>query len=193
MTETTPSQRVPRRRPRFVVKESKFSARVKSRWRYPRGKHSKVRQQHSGRPALPQPGYGAPAKDRGKDRSGLFPVVVSTKTALLALDSKVEAAVIGGTVGNKKRLALLQLAAENKITVIARDASTLVKQLEEKFATRVAAKKDREAAQAKKVSEKKKAAAKKEKETAALKEEKTADEKAKEEKQALEKTITKRQ
>ena len=46
MTENKSSTGTQKKRMNFVVKESNFSARVKSRWRFPRGKHSKVRQMH---------------------------------------------------------------------------------------------------------------------------------------------------
>ena len=65
-------------RTKFVEKESNFSARVKSRWRLPRGKHSKVRQMHKGRPALPGPGYGSQESKKGLHPSGLKIVAVSS-------------------------------------------------------------------------------------------------------------------
>ena len=107
-----------KKKPDFVVKESKFSARVKSRWRYPRGMHSKVRQRHKGRPALPSTGYGAARETRGKHESGLEIVMVHNAAGLDLLNKESQGALISGTVGNKKKLVLLQSAKDKGITII---------------------------------------------------------------------------
>ena len=64
-------KRMRKRNPPFVVKESNNQARVKSRWRFPRGRHSQVRQMHKGKPGMPNPGYGVPKAVRGLHSSGL--------------------------------------------------------------------------------------------------------------------------
>src|SRR3990167_7102163 len=76
-----------KRKPGFVVKESKYQAGVKARWRYPRGLHSPVRQRFGGRPALPRPGYGSPRSIRGLHSSGLAKVLVSTEAELLTVEA----------------------------------------------------------------------------------------------------------
>ena len=93
-------------KPNFVVKESKFSLGVKKRWRFPRGMHSAVRQQHKGRPALPSTGYGSPKMVKGLDKSGFVSVRVHTADDLLALDPKTQGAVISGKLGMKNKLSL---------------------------------------------------------------------------------------
>src|SRR3989344_2221743 len=125
------------KKPAFVVKESNFSARVKVRWRFPRGRHSKVRQMHCGRPAMPNPGYGAPAEVRGLHQSGLEMVVVRNAQELQVLNPKTQGAIIAASVGNKKKISLLELAQQKKITLLnVKDASTAAKKLVSDFEQR---------------------------------------------------------
>lgn len=144
-------------KPRFVVKESKFSARVKSRWRFPRGKHSKVRQMHKGRPALPSTGFGSPKEVRGLHSSGLEMVVVHNRKDLESLDAQKQGAVISGKVGKKKKMELLALAAEKKITVLnVKDLSKEIEKIKGSFEERKKLKKERLSKASKKEEEKKK-------------------------------------
>lgn len=191
-----------KRKPDFLLKESKFSARVKSRWRFPRGKHSKVRQMHRGRQAMPHPGFGSPKDVRGADASGMFPVVVQTVADLEGLNPDKEAAVIGATVGKGKKLEIIKAALTKKILMLNVRNDTAQK-IEEEFASRKKTKKDKLALKDKKESEKKKKAEEKQKQEAEEKkkdetasvEEKVSkeEEKQKEEQRTAEKTLTKKQ
>ncbi|MBU0457112.1 MAG: 50S ribosomal protein L32e [Nanoarchaeota archaeon] len=193
-----------KKKPTFVVKESKFSARVKSRWRFPRGKHSKVRQMHCGRPALPSTGYGSPKEVKGLHSSGLEPVIVHNTDDLNVLDTKKQGAVIAKNVGARKRIEILELAKNKKITIInSKDIDESLKSIKEKFEERKNLKKEKLAQSSKKEEEKKKKAeerkkeeeAKKAKEAEDKKEETLVDNKdeKEEQKEIIEKTITKRQ
>jgi large subunit ribosomal protein L32e len=189
-----------RKKQEFVVKESNFSARVKKRWRFPRGKHSKVRQMHKGRPVLPSLGFGSPRATRGIDaKSGLFPVTVLSKTHLLALDSAKEGAVLGRTVGGRKKLELIALAAEKKITILGIGAEKLTTKVQTALEARKKAKTERNAKKAKKSAKKEEKKEKKEKKSESKKSEKGLDEtlkseeEQKEQKKIAEKTLTKRQ
>ena len=71
-----------RKKPDFVLKESKFFARIKKRWRYPRGKHSPVRQRHKGRPPLPTPGYGSPRAIKYQTKKGVKEILVKKDVRL---------------------------------------------------------------------------------------------------------------
>lgn len=102
----------------FIVKESKFSSGVKKRWRFPRGKHSQVRQMHKGKPVMPTPGYGSPASVRGLDKNGLRRVKVSCLHDLEELDSTKDGAVLSRTLGKRKSIAVMQKAQEQKIRVL---------------------------------------------------------------------------
>jgi large subunit ribosomal protein L32e len=195
-------------KPTFVVRESKFSSGVKKRWRYPRGMHSAVRQQHKGRPALPSTGYGSPRVVRGLDKSGLLPVRVHTENELLALDSKIQGAVISGKLGMKNKLSLLKIAQKKNIILLnVKDSTVLIEDLQKSFEERKKRRDDRLKSKDKKEeSKRKKAEEKKEKKEKADKEsqennkekkegsveDKLKDEKT-EEKKIAEKVITKRQ
>lgn len=186
------------KKPEFVVKESNFSARVKVRWRFPRGRHSKVRQMHCGRPAMPNPGYGTPAEVRGLHQSGLEIVVVRNLEGLQLLNPKTQGAMIAASVGNKKKISLLETAQQKKIILLnVKDAGAAAKKIQSDFVERKEFRKKRAAEASKKEEQKKKKAeerAQKEKEEkkAAVTEE-TAEEHAKKEHDLMEKTITKRQ
>ncbi len=192
--------------PRFVVKESKFSARVKRRWRFPRGKHSKVRQMHCGRPALPEPGYGSPREVKGLHRSGLAMVLVHTAVEMEALDPVSQGVVIGSTVGKKNKLELLALAQRKKLTVLnIADVAASAEEIKKKFAERKENKKQKLSELSKKDEEKKKKAeekkVKEEKEKAEKDEHKhdhghehdLQPEEEKKQRELAEKTITKKQ
>lgn len=148
-----------KKKPGFVVKESNFSARVKSRWRFPRGKHSKVRQMHCGRPALPGTGYGSPKEVRGLHPSGLEMVVVNNGKELESLDAQKQGAVISSNVGMKKRMGLLALALEKKIMVLnVKDPAKEIEMIKNNFEGRKKLKKEKLSLASKKEEEKKKKA-----------------------------------
>ena len=187
------------KKPDFVVKESNFSPRVKVRWRFPRGRHSKVRQMHCGRPAMPNPGYGAPAEVRGLHQSGLEMVVVRNAQELQVLNPKIQGAIIAASVGNKKKISLLEIAQQKKITLLnVKDASAAAKKLVSDFEQRKEWRKKKAVEMSKKEEQKQKKAeerAQKEKEEKKKPEAKeaTAEEHAKKEQEMMEKTITKKQ
>lgn len=203
------------RKPVFVVKESNNTARIKKRWRFPRGRHSKVRQMHRGRPALPHPGYGSPEKVRGLHKSGLEMVVVNNLSQISVLDSAKEGAVIASGVGAKKKLDLLRFAKEKSIIVFnVNNLGEMIEKITSSFEERKKAKKEGQAVATKKEEEKKKKAEEKAKKNAEEKteqkksgaekavagKEKISENGSKEElderekqKEIIEKTITKRQ
>jgi large subunit ribosomal protein L32e len=105
------------KKPNFVVKESSFSARVKNRWRFPRGKHSAVRQMHRGRNKLVTLGYGSPKDVKGLHPSGLKPIIINNEKELLSI-KEGEGALLSSKLGNKKRLSLLNIALEKNMTLL---------------------------------------------------------------------------
>lgn len=185
------------KRPNFVVKESNFSPRVKVRWRFPRGRHSKVRQMHCGRPAMPNPGFGVPAEVRGLHKSGLEMVVVRNAEELQIVNSKTQGAIIAASVGARKRLSLLEMAQQKKITLLnVKDAGAAAKRLVSDFEQRKELRKRKAVEVSKKEEQKKKKAeelAQKEKEEKKKATEESAEEKSKREHDMMEKTITKKQ
>ncbi len=124
---------------------------------------------------MPCPGFGSPSAVRGLHASGLKPVLVSNAEQLLKLN-KEEGAVISSKVGMKKRLALVDEASKNNITIInIKDIKKFVEEKKKAFEERIAKKKTEEE---KKKAEKEKA----KKAKKAAKEEKPAEEKAEEKK-----------
>jgi large subunit ribosomal protein L32e len=194
-------KRIKKNKPTFVVKETNFSARVKRRWRFPRGKHSKVRQMHRGRPKLVNVGFGVPKAVRGLHSSGLETVRVHNKKELLSINPEKQGAIIA-RIGNNKKLKLLELAKEKNITLFnIKDLEKAIEEVKSSFANRKKDKEDKSKEKSKKeVEKKKKADEKKQKEEEPAKESKSSEGKEKqlkeqedEEKKVIEKTIIKKQ
>ncbi len=147
------------RKPDFVVKESRYVTRIKKRWRFMHGRHSKVRQMHCGRPALPTPGYGAPAEVRGMHRSGLMPVVVATEKQLFALNPAHQGAVLASKLGARKRVVLMTLASQKNISLLnVKDAKVVVDKIAADLARRRKARSTRSSSKVKKDEEKRRSA-----------------------------------
>ncbi|MEK6809527.1 MAG: eL32 family ribosomal protein [Nanoarchaeota archaeon] len=185
------------KKPAFVVKESNFNAGVKVRWRFPRGRHSKVRQMHCGRPAMPNPGYGAPAAVRGLHDSGLEMVLVHNLGELQSLDQKTQGAVIASSVGTRKRVSLLEAAQQKNIALLnVKDAGATAKKLVSEFEQRKEVRKRRFVEAGKKEEQKKKKSEeikKSAEEKKKVEEAPDAEMQAKKEHDMMEKTVTKRQ
>ncbi|MBT4804785.1 50S ribosomal protein L32e [Candidatus Woesearchaeota archaeon] len=192
-------------RSKFVVKESKFSARVKSRWRFPRGKHSKVRQMHRGRPKLVSTGFRSPKAVRGLHSSGLEFTTIGNVKELVALNPEKQGAVIS-KIGNRKRLELLKLALEKKIVILnVKNVEEQIKKIEDSFTAKKKIKEEKSKVKNKKEEDKKKnAEEKKKKEEGEKKSKETKEtpsddslnkdqEEVKKQKKDIEKTIIKKQ
>lgn len=105
-------------RPAFVRQESWRYVRIHPEWRKPKGIDSKMRRQDKGWPALVKVGYRGPVAARGLHPSGHAEVVVFRPADLAALVPGRDVARMGGTVGAKKRAAILERATELGIRVV---------------------------------------------------------------------------
>ena len=105
-------------RPAFVRQESWRYVRIHPEWRKPKGVDSKMRRQDKGWPALVRVGYRGPAAARGLHPSGHFEVIVYRPGDLAPLVPGRDVARIGGTVGAKKRAAIIERATELGIRVV---------------------------------------------------------------------------
>ncbi len=105
-------------RPAFVRQESWRYVRIHPEWRKPKGIDSKMRRQDKGWPPLVRVGYRGPADARGLHPSGHIEVVVYRPADLASLVPGRDVARIGGTVGAKKRAAILERANELGIRVL---------------------------------------------------------------------------
>jgi large subunit ribosomal protein L32e len=148
------------RKPAFIRQDNPKRMKVGSKWRKPKGVHSKIRHNFKGRRKMPSPGYRSPAEVRGLSSTGLNMVVVENINSLSSLDSKKDGVVVSGKVGMKKRLAILHTAKEKKFHVLNLNADAHITKLSEKFESR---KKSKSAAVSKKEEKAKEAKAKEEK------------------------------
>ena len=105
-------------RPAFIRQESWRYIRIHPPWRKPKGVDNKVRRQDKGWPALVRIGYRGPVEARGLHPSGHFEVLVQRVSDLDRLVPGRDVARIGGTVGAKKREAILQRATELGLRVV---------------------------------------------------------------------------
>ena len=106
------------RRPRFVREESWRYKRVKEAWRSPKGKTSRVRRSKEGWPPVVKIGYARPKATRGRHPSGLKEVMVWRPKDLEGIDSKTQAARIAHTVGENKRVQILEDAKKANIRIL---------------------------------------------------------------------------
>ena len=114
----TARKKVAKRRPKFVRQESWRYDRLAENWRKPKGKDNKMRKQKSGMPAIVKIGYRGPRAARGLHPSGYTDNIIHNTAELAMLDPKKDAARIGHTVGKKKRIELINKAAELGIKVL---------------------------------------------------------------------------
>lgn len=105
-------------RPKFVREESWRYKRVKPSWRSPRGKTSRVRRSKEGWPPVVKIGYARPTSIRGLHPSGMREVIVHRPQELEQIDPKVQVARIAHTVGENKRLLILDEAERRGIHVL---------------------------------------------------------------------------
>jgi len=106
------------RRPRFVREESWRYKRVKEAWRAPHGKTSRVRRSKKGWPAVVKIGYSRPRATRGLHPSGLKTVTIWRPADLLGLDPKLQVGMIAHTVGENKRVQILDEAKKANIRIL---------------------------------------------------------------------------
>lgn len=106
------------RRPTFRRQTAWQFKKLEDTWRVPRGLHSKQRHGLRYRSRRPRVGHRGPAKARGLHPSGFEEVLVHRPDDLDGIDPATQAARIGGTVGAKKREAILERAEELDIHVL---------------------------------------------------------------------------
>ena len=91
---------------------------MKPSWRIARGKSSRVRRSKEGWPPLVKIGYARPASIRGLHPSGMREVMIHRPQDLEQIDPKVSVARIAHTVGENKRLLILDEAERRGIHVL---------------------------------------------------------------------------
>lgn len=109
-----------RRRPAFRRQNWFRYQRLGTRWRRPRGIHSKQRRHYKYRPPVVRVGYRGPADVRGLHPSGFAEVMVYNPAELENLDAKVEVVRISGGVGGRKHERIVERADELELRVLNR-------------------------------------------------------------------------
>lgn len=108
------------RRPTFYRQEWYRHARLGEKWRRPKGLQTKLRRHYGYRINVPSIGFRGPKAVRGLHPSGFREVLVHTVRELDAIDPKLEAARISGTVGGRRRTEIEAAADEKGIRVLNR-------------------------------------------------------------------------
>lgn len=104
--------------PRFRRQNLGRFKKLDDKWRAPRGTHSRQREGKRYRPRRPRVGYRGPKEARGLHPSGFEEVLVHNAEDLDEVDPSTQAARIGGSVGKRKRVAILERADEMDIHVL---------------------------------------------------------------------------
>ena len=109
---------ISKKRPKFSKFESWRLVRVKDYWRRPTGIDNKMRQKRKGWPKSVKVGYGSPKAVRDLHPSGLEEVAVFNVGDLTIVDPETQVARIGGSVGARKRTAIVAEAVNLGIRVL---------------------------------------------------------------------------
>jgi large subunit ribosomal protein L32e len=109
---------ISKKRPKFSKFESWRLVRVKDYWRRPTGIDNKMRQKRKGWPKSVKVGYGSPKAVRNLHPSGLEEVAVFNVGDLTIVDPETQVARIGGSVGARKRTAIVAEAVNLGIRVL---------------------------------------------------------------------------
>ena len=111
-------KKMSQKRPHFKRFESWRFVRIKDQWRKPKGIDNKMRTELQGWPKSVKVGYGGPSAVRGLHPSGYEEVMVWNKADIETVNPETQVARIGGSVGAKKREAMLEKAEELKVHVL---------------------------------------------------------------------------
>lgn len=111
-------KRINKKRPHFKRFESWRFQRIKDQWRKPRGIDNKMRTEEQGWPKSVKVGYRGPAAVRGLHSSGYEEVMVWNTADLDKVDPESQVARIGGSVGARKKEAILEKAEELNVHIL---------------------------------------------------------------------------
>ena len=109
-------KRIKSRKPEFLQQDYHKKKRVSRKWKRPTGLHSKMRHQFKGYPKRVKQGWRSPEEIRGYHGKGLRPLTVYGLKDLEKVND--EGIIIAGSVGLKKRMAIVEKASELKITIL---------------------------------------------------------------------------
>ena len=98
------------KKPNFVQADQHKKKRLKNYWRRPRGLQSKKRRHILGKGEMARVGYGSPVAVKGLHPSGFQDVLMSRIQDLDELDPSTQAVRIARTVGQRKRMEIVNRA-----------------------------------------------------------------------------------
>ena len=137
-------KKIKSKKPDFVRQDIHKKAKLKKKWRKPKGLHSKIRQCRKGKRKSVSTGYGSPKIVRGLTKDGLRPVIITSKN-LEKVNKGEEGIIISSKLGNKKRIEILKKAKENGIKVInIKNIDDYIKNIDEKLRLKKEQKKGKE-------------------------------------------------
>ncbi|TRO48353.1 50S ribosomal protein L32e [Candidatus Bathyarchaeota archaeon] len=111
-------KRMSQKRPKFVKMESWRHKRLKDHWRQPKGVDNHMRLNLKGWPKSVNVGYRSPKAVRDVHPSGREEVHVYNVGDLSIIDPETQVARIGGSVGLRKRVRIVQEADLQGIRVL---------------------------------------------------------------------------
>ncbi len=110
-------RKIKAKKPHFLRHALGSKKQLDAVWRKPKGHQNRMRLSMKGRGTMVGPGWGSPREVKHLSREGLSMVVVQRLADLLTIDPAVQTIIIGSTVGNKNRLAIITAALEKKISI----------------------------------------------------------------------------
>jgi large subunit ribosomal protein L32e len=105
------------KKPEFIMQDAHKKKRLEQKWRKPRGSDSKMRVGKSGYRRAVKVGWGSPKEVKHLNQAGLQPVIVRNINDLERLNPKKQIAVIARTVGNNKRIKIIEKAESKGIKI----------------------------------------------------------------------------
>ena len=111
-------KRMSQKRPKFVKMESWRHVRLKDHWRQPKGVDNHMRLNLKGWPKSVNVGYRSPRAVRGIHPSGKEEVHVYNVGDLSIVDPETQVVRIGGSVGLRKRVKIVQEAELQGIRIL---------------------------------------------------------------------------
>lgn len=126
-----------RKKPDFIRQDANKKKKLESKWRRPKGIQSKIRLNLKGRGKKVSKGYRSPKKVRHMHKSGLMPCVIRSFSELKNIDAKKKCIIISSSLGNKKRIFILNKAKELGLSILnIKKPDEFVKKVEDGIALR---------------------------------------------------------
>ena len=142
------------RKPTFLKQDAHRLAKLSKNWRQPKGQFSKIRKKLRSYRRQPSMGFSSPKAVRGLTREGHELIVVNNISELNGVKTPI---VIGGSVGDRKRIEIIKKCNENRIEILnIKDANAYVKNIEDAMKKKKEEIKKRQDKRTKKEQEKKK-------------------------------------